>query len=99
MLYRNLQPATWGVYHFILERKNHKTQRFFWKMKNIAEETGLSYMSVRRAEEELESAGAIQFVKRHAHCKEYKFIKKIPLSISKSDQPSMNNDSVHPKTM
>ena len=94
MLYKDLQPSTWGVYHFILERKNHKSQRFFWKIKKIAEETGLNYRSIQRAEKQLESAGVIKFVKRHPHCKEYKFIKRIFLA--ESDQSPMSDHTGHP---
>jgi hypothetical protein len=69
-------------------------------MYNIAEQAGVSYMSVRRAEAELESAGAIQYIKRLPHSKEYKFLKEIPLVDNyESDQSSMNNESVHARTM
>jgi hypothetical protein len=69
-------------------------------MYKIAEQAGVSYMSVRRAEAELESAGAIQYIKRLPHSKEYKFLKEIPLVDNyESDQSSMNNQSVHPRTM
>lgn len=100
MLFADLQPSTKAVYHVITRIKNHHTNKFFWKMYKIAEQAGVSYMSVRRAEAELESAGAIQYIKRLPHSKEYKFLKEIPLVDNyESDQSSMNNQSVHPRTM
>src|SRR5512136_2753267 len=80
MLYSELQPATKAVYHVITRIQNHKTHRFFWKIKNIATMAGVSYSSVQRAEKELINAGVLKYVRRLPHNVLYEFAKELDLS-------------------
>jgi len=98
MLFADLQPSTKAVYHFIEHKYNHKTKKFFWKIKNIADKAGVSYRSVQRAEIELESIGVIHYIKRLPHAKEYKFMFEVPFDDnSEHDLSSMTDHIGHPR--